>query len=472
MALTVTQLDRGGANGVTSFQTAIVGATAGRLLILDLYFQPGSPPVTISPTIVNHATAWVREDDPAFDQYETMQRWRCEADGDTDTVDVSWTGTADVLWDLKELSGHVTGNNGADAFVQTVRAASNAVTLAAFADAANECLASFAAGFFPDPAGVVDSTLTQVGTTAASNPGLYLELVTGLGPEQGDDTYSITWTAGQYIQRACASEIAVAAGGPIEVPTERADETDTALATVPEKHATLGLSTETNDALGLAASKAVATGRADESSSALGLTTSKLAAVGLSTETGTALGLTASKSVSVGVALGSDVALARGWFSPLAGELDSALAVAAHKLATIGLAESTETALALTVEKRATVGTAEETDTAFSLLDSSLHVDTGRADETDAALGLTASKSVSTGRAEATEEALAPVVWKLVALGLATETDVALALSTGDAYERAPVARTATVAAETRRLVVAAEPRAAKPGPESRRMRA
>lgn len=428
MALTVTQLDRGGANGVTSFSTANVAAASNRLLILDLYFQPASPPVTLSPSVSGYGATWVREDDPAFDAYETMQRWRCEiSSGSTDTVDLSWTGTCDVLWSLFEVSGHVTGNNGADAFVQTVRAASNAVTLADFADASNECLTSFTAGYFPDPDGTVDSTLTQVGTTAASNPGLFLELISGLGPEQVDDVYSATWV-GQFIQRAVASEIAVASGGTHDLGATGAESaTNTGSAALGQVHALTGSG----------ASSTTNTG-----TSAVGQVQA-LSATGASSTTST--GASALGQSHALTATGASSATSAG----------SAAVGQVHALGATGAQSATETGTANLGDAPHELGaTGTESASAAGV------VALGQVH----ALGAAGASSVT-----ASGSAAAGQVHALVAVGASSATVAGAAELNPSAYERAPAVRTATAARETRRLVAAAESRVARAAAESRR---
>jgi hypothetical protein len=164
-------------------------------------------PVAFSPTVGGLGGTWVRQDS-AGDLYATTQRWRCELGaGSADTVDVSWAASATVLYSLMEITGHAPGSNGANAFVQTVKADDNSVTLSAFADPGNQTLASWGAFYAPDPGGSVDAPLSAVGDAATIDTGAVWTLVSGTGPE--DLSASITWT-GVFVERAIASEIAVA----------------------------------------------------------------------------------------------------------------------------------------------------------------------------------------------------------------------------------------------------------------------
>lgn len=177
-------------------------------MVLDMLISPATIPIAFSPSISGLGGTWERVD-AAGDLYATMQRWRCQLPaGASGTVDVTWAGTvADILWSLVEITGQTQGNNGADAFVQTARDSSNSVTLAGFVSG-NECLASWASFFAPDPLGSPDATMVQDGTAAILDTGARWALVTAHGPAEGDNAYSITW-AGAYVARAVASEISV-----------------------------------------------------------------------------------------------------------------------------------------------------------------------------------------------------------------------------------------------------------------------
>jgi hypothetical protein len=176
------------------------------LLVIDLFIAPDSTPVAFSPTIGGLGGTWARQDS-AGDMYETVQRWRCEiGSGSVDTVDVSWAASATVLYSLIEITGHVSGSNGANAFVQTNRSASGSVSLGAFASVTNQALASWG-NYHSSPGGTVDSPMVIVGSMAELNTGAEWRLASGSG--QNDIDPSITWS-GSWVARSIASEIAVA----------------------------------------------------------------------------------------------------------------------------------------------------------------------------------------------------------------------------------------------------------------------
>jgi hypothetical protein len=216
---TVSQLTYGAVNGDDQFTTASVTVATGDLLVVAISIAPATTPVICEPALAGlGVTTWERADDPGTQgQYEHLEVWRgVVASGTTGTLvvdildDSSDPVTADVCWHVLRITDAPTTSNGADAFFQVVRAGSNSVTLSDFDDASNTALGFFYAGFFPDPDGTLDGDLTEVGTRAASNPGLYIELVAAEGPEESDDAYGITWV-GQYIQRALVAEIVTAA---------------------------------------------------------------------------------------------------------------------------------------------------------------------------------------------------------------------------------------------------------------------
>lgn len=189
-----------------------------QLVVLDILFIPASTPVEILPTITGLGATWERQD-TGTQEYEQIKRYRCEITGGASgDITVDWSsipgGDAEVLYSLKAASGHVSGANGATAFVQTGRSAGNEVALDPFAEPENEALGVFFSLFFPAPTPTATAPLTQLGSSFGGDPDTLWVGAGGIGPENtGVDTYGFTWT-GSFAYRALCSEIAVASAPP------------------------------------------------------------------------------------------------------------------------------------------------------------------------------------------------------------------------------------------------------------------
>lgn len=189
-----------------------------QLVVLDILFIPASTPVEILPTVTGLGATWERQD-TGVQEYEQIKRYRCEITGGASgDITVDWSaipgGDAEVLYSLKAASGHVSGANGATAFVQTGRSAGNEVALDPFADPENEALGVFFSLFFPAPTPTATAPLTQLGSSFGGDPDTLWVGADGIGPENtGVDTYGFTWT-GSFAYRALCSEIAVASAPP------------------------------------------------------------------------------------------------------------------------------------------------------------------------------------------------------------------------------------------------------------------
>lgn len=156
----------------------------------------------------------------------------------------------------------------------------------------------------------------------------------------------------------------------------------------------------------------------------------------LSTGTNTALALAAKKVASAGMATGTNIALALSISSQAhvntgaATETDTRPAAAAlKKIATTGLASATNTAFAEAAKKVATAGVATSANAALALTEKKIAA-TGAAASTNTALALTLKKFAATGLATTTDTAFAleiAGVMQEMQTGLAAEADSVLA---------------------------------------------
>lgn len=143
--ITVTNLTSGGTGtDATSFVTASVSPTAGKLVLCNVYVQEGAgtPPV---PTLSGNSLTWTNTGDRTQGAVRVFT-FRAVAANPTSgaiTIDFSGNTQSDCMWIVDEIAGlDLGGANGANAIVQTAGnstggATSLTVTLAAFSNTEN-----------------------------------------------------------------------------------------------------------------------------------------------------------------------------------------------------------------------------------------------------------------------------------------------------------------------------------------------
>jgi hypothetical protein len=181
------------------------------------------------------------------------------------------------------------------------------------------------------------------------------------------------------------------AGGPIQIPTGMASETDSSFAVGIEKQLSTGNSLETDTALTVTVDRTVNTGLSSETDTASAVTFQKDLGLGIAAETDTALALALQGSFSVGIASETDTALPLSVVKEvsvgLSSEVDTALNLAFQHTLSTAFATETDTTLSLFLTKECNVGLAVETDTALALVlgDGTINISVGMAIEIDEA---------------------------------------------------------------------------------------
>ena len=212
--LQVEQLTNGGAGTesvpITETTTASISVTAGALIEIDIHTYPGTAPDAIAFTITGLGLTFAEEHSVASSTYDQTVKYRAEVPSDasgtlTITADAS---VSYIVYAVKQWTGQVQGNNGADAFIQTSGARNtNSTTLSALASESNMVSATFVGTYFPAQAGTVDGDLTELAAFSYI-PDVDYRMVTATGPD--DSPYSITWDNTPYQWAVMASEIAAA----------------------------------------------------------------------------------------------------------------------------------------------------------------------------------------------------------------------------------------------------------------------
>jgi hypothetical protein len=238
----------------------------------------------------------------------------------------------------------------------------------------------------------------------------------------------------------------------------RATEADTGRALTVTSAATLGRGQETDAARALTVAKALTLGRANEvdAGRALSITTAVEVTLGRAVETDAGRALTVGKAVTLGQA----------------SEADSARALTITKTHA-NLRRAFEIDLvpdpALEIAKTLVLGRAVEVDSGRALTATlGVTVTLGRAQETDSGRILSLVKSVILGRAGEVDAARALSRGRSVTLGRAGEVDTARALTVETVTTDVPPEHTYHVPAETRLLVVLADPRTLHVPPDDR----
>lgn len=212
--LQVTQLTNGGAGTesvpITATTTASVSIDAGALIELDIYTYPGSAPDAVDFTISGLGLTFAQEHSVVSSQYDQALRYRAESSaGASGTLTITADANVSyIIYAVKQWTGQVQGNNGADAYVQTSGAkGANTTSLSALASDDNRVSATFVGSYFPSQSGTVDGDLTEL-SAFSYVPDVDYRVVTATGPD--DSPYSITWSNSPYLSAVIASEIAAA----------------------------------------------------------------------------------------------------------------------------------------------------------------------------------------------------------------------------------------------------------------------
>lgn len=210
--LQVSQLANGGAgtesSPITETTTASIAIESGALIEVDIHTYPETAPDAVDFTITGLGLTFAQQYSVASSQYAQTLRYRAEAPADasgtlTLTADVN---VSYIIYAVKQWTGQLQGNNGADAYIQTNGANStNSTTLSAFASDSNQASATFVGTYFPTQSGTVDDSLTELAAFSYI-PDVDYRMVTATGPD--DSPYSITWANTPYQWAVMASEIA------------------------------------------------------------------------------------------------------------------------------------------------------------------------------------------------------------------------------------------------------------------------
>jgi hypothetical protein len=255
----------------------------------------------------------------------------------------------------------------------------------------------------------------------------------------------------------------------------RAVETDAARAIVASEAATLARAVETDAGRALTVGKAVTLGRANETDAVRAILASEAATLARAVETDAARAVTLAKVITLGRAEEVDAGRAlsisgsTGITLGRAQEIDAARSLVLAKVYTLGRASEADNARAITAAKAGTFGRANEVDNARPLIViAGVGVSLGRAQEIDTARVLSLVKSVILGRASETDGARALSHARSITLGRAGEVDGVRALTVEVVHTYVPPEHVYYVPAESRLLVVLADPRTLYVPPDDR----
>jgi hypothetical protein len=225
--------------------------------------------------------------------------------------------------------------------------------------------------------------------------------------------------------------------------------------------ATLGIASASESAQTLTGAKSATAGIAAATEAAQPFAGAKAASLGIAAATETAQPVTGTKTTTLGTASTSEAAQqlagAKTALLGTATATETAQPLTGSLSATLSPASTSETAQPLTGSKTALLGTAVEAATAQALAGAKTAA-LPTAGEADAAQPLTVAAGQTLGIAGAVETAMPLTGTKIATLGTAGEADTARPLIVPSTIVQSPE-RTYQIAAEPRRLVVAAESR-------------